>query len=170
MTPVEEGTELVLRNLVTGETRSYFLVSEYYFSKKGNVLLYETTKKTTIIKCSHAVYKLDVAQKFVTIFQKFNDAKSYVMDDDGKQVAFIAERDSSSKAHRNFTNYIIIKMALTAPHYSLHAIARNDDLNGPLQKLAAVVVVVAAVVAVVEDLAAAADQTLASVRMASVCF
>ncbi len=102
-TPVEEGTELVLRNLLTGETRSYFLVSEYYFGKKGNVLLYETTKKVSDAKVQPAVYKLDLATKnFVTIFQKFNDAKAYVMDDDGKQVAFIAERDSSNRAAQKF--------------------------------------------------------------------
>jgi dipeptidyl aminopeptidase/acylaminoacyl peptidase len=102
-TPVEEGTELVLRNLVTGESYSYFLVSEYYFSKKGNVLLYETTKKLNDAKVQPSVYKLDVATKsFMAIFQKFNDAKAYVMDDDGKQVAFIAERDSSSRAQQKF--------------------------------------------------------------------
>jgi dipeptidyl aminopeptidase/acylaminoacyl peptidase len=99
----EEGTELVLINLNTGETRSYYLVSEYYFSKKGNVLLYETTKKTGDNKVLPAVVKLDVASKqFTTIFQKFNDAKGYTIDEDGKQVAFVAERDSSSNAQQKF--------------------------------------------------------------------
>lgn len=99
----EEGTELVLLNLSTGETRSYYLVSEYYFSKKGNVLLYETTKKTGDAKTLPSVVKLDIATKqFTTILTRFNDAKSYTMDEEGKQVAFVAERDSSSKALQKF--------------------------------------------------------------------
>ncbi|MES2332876.1 MAG: prolyl oligopeptidase family serine peptidase [Bacteroidota bacterium] len=102
----EEGTELVLRNLVTGELRSYFLVSEYFFSKKGNVLLYETTKKANDNKVQASVYKLDIASKaFVTIFQKFNDAKAYVMDEEGKQVAFIAERDTSKGVQKFYKLY-----------------------------------------------------------------
>ncbi|MCW3088658.1 MAG: acylaminoacyl-peptidase, partial [Sediminibacterium sp.] len=39
---------------------------------------------------------------FATIFQKFNDAKGYTMDENGSQVAFIAERDSSSKAVQKY--------------------------------------------------------------------
>jgi len=34
--PVEEGTELVLRNLQTGEEKRYKLVNDYIFSEKGN--------------------------------------------------------------------------------------------------------------------------------------
>jgi dipeptidyl aminopeptidase/acylaminoacyl peptidase len=101
--PFEEGTDLVLRNLATGEEFTYKLVSEYNFSKKGNVLVYETTKKTGDTKVLPTVVKLDVAsKKAAIIFQKFNDAKSYVMDDEGAQVAFIAERDSSSRAVQKF--------------------------------------------------------------------
>ncbi|MBO9631704.1 MAG: hypothetical protein J7578_01205, partial [Chitinophagaceae bacterium] len=43
--PIEEGTELVLKNLYTGEETKYTLVSDYSFSEKGNVLLVETTRK-----------------------------------------------------------------------------------------------------------------------------
>lgn len=99
----EEGTELVLRNLATGEVYTFPLVSEYFFSKNGNVLLYETTKKTNDPKVQASVVRWDIATKnFITIFQKFNDAKGYTMDENGSQIAFIAERDSSSKALQKF--------------------------------------------------------------------
>ena len=43
--PIEEGTELVFRNLYTGEEKRFKLVNEYYFNKFGNILVIETSRK-----------------------------------------------------------------------------------------------------------------------------
>ncbi len=100
---VEEGTELVLKDLATGKTRSIQLVTEYYFSKNGQVLLYETSRKQNDSSSLASVVKLDLTNNVsTTIFKKFNDAKSYVLDETGSQIAFIAERDSSTKAVQKF--------------------------------------------------------------------
>jgi len=99
----EEGTELILKNLHTGEQHSFKLVSEYYFNRNANILLYETTKKANDSLTQASVVTYDLANgNSKTIFKKFNDAKNYAMDDNGTQVAFIAERDSSSKALQKF--------------------------------------------------------------------
>jgi hypothetical protein len=42
---ISDGTDLVLRNLITGEEKTFPLVSEYYFDKYGKKLLLETTRK-----------------------------------------------------------------------------------------------------------------------------
>lgn len=97
--PIEEGTELVLYNLYTGEEKKYTLVSDYYFSEKGNVLLVETTRKNsdTLSKATLLWTKLP---EFTTdtIMRKFNDAKNFALDTAGTQLAFVAERDSVAKA------------------------------------------------------------------------
>ena len=101
--PIEEGTELVLRNLSTGELRSFKLVSECYFNKKGTVLVIETTKKTNDAATKASVVRVDLTNnKTETIFKGFNDAKGYRMDEEGTQLAFVAERDSSSKSLQKF--------------------------------------------------------------------
>ncbi len=101
--PFEEGTDLVVRNLTTGELKIYPLVSEYYFNKKGNILLMETTKKTGDTKVKPSVVKLDITSgNAATIFVGFNDAKSYRMDETGIQLVFVAERDSSAKSLQKF--------------------------------------------------------------------
>ena len=101
--PIEEGTELVLSNLLTGELRSFKLVSEFYFNKKGTVLIIETTKKTNDAASKASVIRVDLANnKTETIFKGFNDAKGYRMDEEGTQLAFVAERDSSSKSLQKF--------------------------------------------------------------------
>lgn len=109
--PFEEGTELVLRNLLTGQEIRIPLVNEYFFNKKGTLLLTETTRKTGDAKVKAAVTLTDlttIAPK--TIFSGFHDAKGYRMDEDGKQLAFVAERDSSSKALQKFYKLYYYKL------------------------------------------------------------
>lgn len=101
--PFEEGTDLVVKNLLTGDTVVYKLVSEYFFNKKGNILLIETTKKTGDPKVKSQVVRVDLLNKqSAIVFAGFNDAKSYRMDESGNQLAFIAERDSSAKSLQKF--------------------------------------------------------------------
>jgi dipeptidyl aminopeptidase/acylaminoacyl peptidase len=101
--PFEEGTELVLVNLRTGQEYRINLVSEFFFNKKGTTLVYETTRKTGDNNVKATVAWLDLATNTTkTIFKDFHDAKGYRMDEDGNQLAFVAERDSSSKALQKF--------------------------------------------------------------------
>lgn len=101
--PVEEGTDLLVMNLTSGDTMVFPLVSEYFFNKKGNVLLMETTKKASDNKVKPAVVKLNLNNSSSrVVLTGFNDAKSYRMDEAGMQLAFIAESDSSAKSLQKF--------------------------------------------------------------------
>ncbi|MFT3981359.1 MAG: prolyl oligopeptidase family serine peptidase [Ferruginibacter sp.] len=101
--PAAEGTELVLRNLLTGKTTSFKLVNEYLFDEKGKRLLIETTKnsKDSNSVASLLVYNLE-SGTIDTIMQRLNDAKNFAFDEEGNQLVFVAERDSSSKALQKF--------------------------------------------------------------------
>ncbi len=79
------------------------MVSDYYFSKKGNALLIETTKKNgdTLTK-AYVLWMNTATGKIDTVLRGFNDAKNYAMDEEGNQLAFVAERDSASKALKKF--------------------------------------------------------------------
>jgi dipeptidyl aminopeptidase/acylaminoacyl peptidase len=101
--PVEEGTDLVLYNLYTGEKKIYKLVSDFYFSKKGNALLVETTKSNSDTLSKAMVNWISLPDmKSSVVMSNFNDARSYTFDDDGTELAFVAERDSVTKALRKF--------------------------------------------------------------------
>jgi dipeptidyl aminopeptidase/acylaminoacyl peptidase len=101
--PVEEGTDFVVRNMTTGEEKKFKLVSDYYFSKKGNALLIETTKKNNDTLSKALVLWMNTATgKIDTLLKGFNDAKNYAMDEEGNQLVFAAERDSVAKALRKF--------------------------------------------------------------------
>jgi dipeptidyl aminopeptidase/acylaminoacyl peptidase len=99
----EEGTDLFVKNLTSGEEKKYKLVSDYYFSKKGNVLIIETTRKNSdSLSASNVLWLNTTTAKLDTVMKKFNDAKNYALDEDGTQLAFIAERDSVTKALKKF--------------------------------------------------------------------
>jgi dipeptidyl aminopeptidase/acylaminoacyl peptidase len=101
--PVVEGTDLILRNLQTGEERKYILVSDYLFSKKGEKLVIGTTKKNNDSLSRAFVLLFNSASgKADTLLKGFNDIKNYAFDEDASQLAFVAERDSSAKSRRKF--------------------------------------------------------------------
>lgn len=99
--PGEEGTELVLKNLSTGADKRFKLVSDYYFNARGTVLIISTTKKRndSLSKASVLWVNL-VTGKTDTIFKRFNEIRNLAIHEDGSQLAFVAERDSVSRAMR----------------------------------------------------------------------
>jgi dipeptidyl aminopeptidase/acylaminoacyl peptidase len=100
---VEEGTELVLRNLHSGEQKCYLLSSDFLFSKKGNRFALATTKKNGDSLSKNYMLLLSLPDlKTDTILTNFNEEKNITFDEEGNQLAFVAERDSAKKALRKF--------------------------------------------------------------------
>lgn len=100
---LEEGTDLVVRNLSTGAEHTFKLVNNYLFSKYGNTLVVRTTKQSRNPIPKNLVLKENLSSNKVdTLLQNFNDARSFAMDDNGEQLAFVVERDSSKKESQKF--------------------------------------------------------------------
>ncbi|MEO7767310.1 MAG: hypothetical protein ABIS01_07780, partial [Ferruginibacter sp.] len=102
-TVVTEGTDLVVRKINGSGEKTFKLVNEYYFNKKGTRLLIETTKaaKDSSSKAMVLLYNL-ATEKVDTVLKGCNDCKNYAMDEAGDQLVFVAERDSSTKALQKF--------------------------------------------------------------------
>ncbi|MBC7652808.1 MAG: hypothetical protein H7101_13770, partial [Deinococcales bacterium] len=99
----EEGTELVIRYLSGSQKRSVLLVNDYVISKYGNVAVVKTSKKISDATSKAVVLQLTTeGDKIDTVLKVFNDAKSFVYDDAGKQLVFVAERDSAKKESQKF--------------------------------------------------------------------
>ena len=106
----QEGTELIVKNTNANKDKTFKLVSDYLFDKKGTKLLIKTTKnaKDSNSKAFVLVYDL-VNNNVDTIMRKFNDAKNFAFDEDGNQFAFVAERDSVTKALQKFYKLWYVK-------------------------------------------------------------
>ena len=99
----EEGTELVLRNLQTGDQKTFNRVSEYVWSEKGNILVIEGTAGKADKKSKNSVSVWRTIEGHAdTISRGGNDFRNFAIDENGYQVAFTAERDSSAKALQKF--------------------------------------------------------------------
>jgi dienelactone hydrolase len=95
----EEGTELIVLNLITGGQMKFPLTSEYYFNRNGNTLVVGTTRKKSDSTSKARVIWVNTTNGHAdTIMTGFNDARNYALDEAGSQLAFVAERDSAMKA------------------------------------------------------------------------
>lgn len=97
------GTDLVLKNFLTGSIKIFRLIADYYFDRNGNSLLMKTAKnsKDSTGKMYVLIHKLK-ENKTDTIMAGLNDAKNFAPDETGSQWAFTAERDSVEKALQKF--------------------------------------------------------------------
>lgn len=98
-----EGTALTIYNLNTKTGEVVQGVSEYVWSKNGNILVVETgrSKKDSLSIPVVKVFRT-IENRFDTIARGGNDFKNLTIDENGSQVAFVAERDSSAKALQKF--------------------------------------------------------------------
>ena len=99
----DAGTDLVLRNLSTGEEKTFNNVLEYYFSKKGGKLLIEQAKnpKDSLSRPSVVLFNLKNGTS-KTLSRNGNDFKNFTITEDGSQVAYLAERDAKPKDLQKF--------------------------------------------------------------------
>lgn len=99
----EEGAPLVIFDLSAKNRRTVEPVGEYTWSKAGNLLVFSATisKKDSLLQPSVCVFRT-AENRFDTLLKGGNDFRNYTLDEDGYQVAFVAERDSSEKAMQRF--------------------------------------------------------------------
>lgn len=99
----EAGTDLVWLNLATNTPKTFKNIMEYAHDKKGNTLVLETAKAGRDSTAKAFVLAVHTSSgKVDTVMRGFNDAKNYALDEEGRQLAFVAERDSSAKAVQKF--------------------------------------------------------------------
>lgn len=101
--PADSSSDLTIRNLYTGEERIIRNVYEYTFSKDGKHLLVETSRdlKDSLSKASVTYFDLETKSSKL-LSKGGNEFKYLTISDDGKQVAYLAERDAAPKALQKF--------------------------------------------------------------------
>jgi dipeptidyl aminopeptidase/acylaminoacyl peptidase len=98
-----EGSDLVLRNLYTGKEVTFKNISDYAFSKNGQKLVLRLTKAAKDSNSKNGVAVYDTRQNVVdTILKGGNDFRGFAFNEDGSKLAFVAERDTNTKALQKF--------------------------------------------------------------------
>lgn len=98
-----EGSDLVLHNLFTGKQRTFKYVSDYTFNKFGQKLVLRFTKAPKDSNSKSAVAIYDLRREVLdTVLKGGNDFKGFAFTEDGSKLAFVAERDTATKALHKF--------------------------------------------------------------------
>lgn len=96
-------TDLVLRNLSTGEEKIFKNIMEYKFNDNGQKLLMEQARDQKEARSLSQVLYYDLNNgKQLTLSKGGNDFKNFAISEDGTQVAFVAERDAKQKELQKF--------------------------------------------------------------------
>ena len=98
-----EGSDLVLRKLGNGEQKVFRNVSDYYFSDNGQKLMMKMARSAKDSSSVNGVVLYDLVKgKADTLVKGGNDFKGFAFTEDGTKAAFVAERDTATKALQKF--------------------------------------------------------------------
>lgn len=90
----ENGTKLILRNLLTARQDTFPFVTSYSFDQKGTKLAFISTGDDSTFAAGVYVYNLK-EKKLSSALDKPGKHKHLTWDDNGQQLAFIADTDTS---------------------------------------------------------------------------
>ncbi len=97
----ENGTKLTLRNLKTGKDQTFPFVTDYAFAKFGRTMALVTTGNDSALLAGVYVYDLDKEQLRPMTRGK-GKYKNLALTEDGTQLAFVTDRDSSKAQIRQY--------------------------------------------------------------------
>lgn len=111
----KEGSDLVLRNLITGVERTFKYVTEYSFSKNGKQLIFTSpgSKKDNTAKAGVFVYNTEkgTVKTLVNVKGTYN---GFVFDEEGEQVAFLGTTTPEKTEIKDYSIYYNLKTLDTA--------------------------------------------------------
>ena len=102
-----EGSDLVVKKLSGGKERVFPNVVDYYFNKYGQKLAMRVSKSPRDNNSANAVLLMDLVKETVdTILKGGNDFRQFSLSEDGRQLAFLAERDTGKLLQRFYGLYL----------------------------------------------------------------
>ncbi len=96
----DDGTDAWLEDLFTGKRTRFTQVNQYYFGKEGRLLVWVT--RDQVLKTELPSTSADIALQTDTLMKGFHEIRALSVSRSEDQVAFLAERDSASKALRKY--------------------------------------------------------------------
>jgi dipeptidyl aminopeptidase/acylaminoacyl peptidase len=118
----KEGAALYLRDLNSGQERVFNNISQYLIHPKGEVvMMYQVRTKLREAK----VFLSSIADtNTITLNSHFYTATNFTWDEQGKQLAYLVERDSTDKALQKNFSLAYYNHELDSAHFVIN---RNHD-------------------------------------------
>ena len=118
----KEGAVLYLRDLNSGQERVFNNISQYLIHPKGEgVMMYQVKTKLREAK----IFLSSIADtNSITLNSHFYTATNFTWDEQGKQLAYLVERDSTDKALQKNYSLAYYNHELDSAHFVIN---RNQD-------------------------------------------
>jgi len=103
---IDEGTDLVIKNLITGTDKTYKFVTDYYFSKDGKQLVFTCSGSKKDKTAPQGVFLLNIEKGTLkTLIKGKGSFKNFTFDEENEHVAFVGEQDPEKKEIKNYNVY-----------------------------------------------------------------
>ncbi|MFT4203284.1 MAG: prolyl oligopeptidase family serine peptidase [Chitinophagaceae bacterium] len=108
-----DGTDLHIWNLQTNDSLVLHNITDYTISAKNNIVAvaYGSTETDSIKKIGYVQNN-----KILIVLQNIKEIKALTLDEEGKQLAFMADKDSTAKALRNYYSLYLFKKGNDSAH------------------------------------------------------
>lgn len=100
----ENGSKLILRNLITSQSDTLFYAKDYLFAKKEKGLVATSRGAEGVLKQGVYVYDFDLSE-WKPILESKGDAYNLSWSDNADQLAFTMDRDTTKKHVRPYELY-----------------------------------------------------------------
>ena len=130
----EEGTDLVIKNLITGVDKTYKYVTDYAFSKDGKQLVFACSGSKKDKSAPQGVYLLNTEKGTLkTLVAGKGSFKGFTFDDDSEHLAFVGEQDPEKKEVKNYNVYynsLTLDTAQTIVDYDMPGLPAKWSVSG----------------------------------------
>lgn len=123
--PKQEGTDLILKNLITGTERTFKYVSDYTFNKTGKQLVFACTGSKKDKSAAEGVFLLNTEKGTVkTLVKGKGNFKNFLFNEEGEYLVFLGERSPEKKEIKDFNIYY------SAPALDTAQILIDNEITG----------------------------------------
>ncbi|EDM36870.1 probable acylaminoacyl-peptidase [Pedobacter sp. BAL39] len=105
-TKKEEGTDLIVRNLLTGTEQTFKYVKDYAFSKNGKQLVFATLAPKKDSTARVGVFVLNTEKGTLkNLVKGKGNFRNFVFDEESEYLAFLGEQDPEKQEVKNYNIY-----------------------------------------------------------------
>ncbi|MCX3265209.1 prolyl oligopeptidase family serine peptidase [Pedobacter agri] len=130
----EEGTDLIVKNLLTGVDKTYKYVTDYSFSKDGKQLVFACSGSKKDKTAPQGVFLLNTEKGTLkTLIKGKGSFKNFAFDEESEHLAFVGERDPEKQEIKNYNVYynsLSLDTAQTIVDYDMPGLPAKWSVNG----------------------------------------
>jgi dipeptidyl aminopeptidase/acylaminoacyl peptidase len=125
----QEGTDLVVKNLITGTERNFKYVSDYSFSKSGKQLVFACTGSKKDKSATEGVFLLNTEKgSLKNLVKGKGDFKNFLFNEESEDLVFLGEQSPEKKEIKDFNIYY------NSPSLDTAQILVDNEIKGMPEK------------------------------------